>query len=178
MKSDSLGQYYQKSLFSEVPRLFVHRWVGLEGVLSVSSAAERGRDVFLSVLTEDPKRGGDSVFQRVAKTHYLAENPRTNTYLSNAGITAILAFSGSLIVVFFGMALTVTILLLTEHYAQVLTGNPLLVAVAGAGAANVISQVTFPYLAVVYVLQLWIAIVFINVIQRIGRSATLTSSAT
>ena len=126
----SLGKYYQQTLMSEVPKLALHRWVGLEGVLSVNAAPDRGLSTFLAVVTEDPKRGADTRFQKVAKTYYLARDPKTNTFLSNAGITAILAFSGSLTVVFFGMALTMTLLVLTELYAQTLNGNPLFLAVA------------------------------------------------
>jgi hypothetical protein len=74
------------------------------------------------------------------------------------------------------MALTMTILILTEIYAQALTGNPFFVALAGAGVANVISQTTFPYLTAVYLIQLWVAVAFVYALQRIGSSTVSRSS--
>jgi len=79
----------------------------------------------------------------------------------------VLLFSGSLMIVAAGMALIVGVLLLTEAAAARWTGNPFLMAVAGAALANVVSQTTFFYLTAVFLLQLWVAIAFIAVLHRI-----------
>ena len=96
---------------------------------------------------------------------YASSDPRF-TFLTNAGPVALLGLSGSIMAVFLGMALLVAILIATEHLAQQLTGNPFFVAVAGASLANVASQMTFPYLSLVFLLQLWVAIAFLAFVQR------------
>jgi hypothetical protein len=153
----------------EIPQLVVQRWVGLEGVLAVGSLPDRNAALLVSAITESPKSGADSLYQRTARIRYRVEDARTFTFGSNAGPVAVLLFSGSLVVVALGMALVVGILLATEAAAARWTGNPFLLAVAGAALANVVSQTTFIYLTAVFLLQLWVAIAFIAALQRLGR---------
>jgi hypothetical protein len=65
------------------------------------------------------------------------------------------------------MALIVLIMIASEHVAQHFTGNPFFVSVAGAGLANVAAQMTFPYLSMIFLLQLWVAIAFVAFIERL-----------
>lgn len=151
----------------QVPLLLTHRWVGLEGVLAVSSAPERSPALLAQALRESPKLAGQSLFQRVAQTRYLSENPAQFVFLGNAGPIAVFWFSGSLALVFFGMAAVGVAALATEVGAGRLTGNPFLLAVAGAALANVVVQTTFFYLTLVFLLQLWVGIGFIAALQRL-----------
>jgi hypothetical protein len=151
----------------QVPALFVHRWVGLEGVLAVGSAAGRGIALLQDAVLDNPKLAEKTLFQRVAKVHFLSEHPGRLTFLSNAGPVAVLLFSGSLTIVFAGMALIGLLLIATEEAARRLTGNPFLLAVSGAALANVVSQTTFFYLTLIFLLQLWVAVGFIAVLQRV-----------
>ena len=153
----------------EIPQLVVQRWVGLEGVLAVGSLPERSAALLVTAITESPKTGADSLYQRTARIRYRVDDTRTFTFGSNAGPVAVLLFSGSLVVVALGMALIVGVLLATEAAAARWTGNPFLLAVAGAALANVVSQTTFFDPTAVFLFQLWIAIAFIAVLQRIGR---------
>jgi hypothetical protein len=151
----------------EIPQLVVQRWVGLEGVLAVGSLPERNAALIVSAIAESPKAGADSLYQRTARSRYRVDDTGTFTFGSNAGPVAVLLFSGSLMIVAAGMALIVGVLLLTEAAAARWTGNPFLMAVAGAALANVVSQTTFFYLTAVFLLQLWVAIAFIAVLHRI-----------
>jgi hypothetical protein len=144
----------------------VHRWVGLEGVLVVSSLDNRGQEALVAALKDDAKRGGDSLFQQHARTYFLAADSKTYTFLSNAGVVAILFYSGSFLIVAAGMAMIVAVLMATERLARRATGNPFLLAVAGAAAASVVSQMTFPYLSLIFLVQLWVGIAFLAVTQR------------
>lgn len=153
----------------EIPQLVVQRWVGLEGVLAVGSLPERNPALLLSAMTESPKAGADSLYQRTARSLYRVDDTGTFTFGSNAGPVAVLLFSGSLVVVAMGMALIVGVLLATEAAAARWTGNPFLLAVAGAALANVVSQTTFFYLTAIFLFQLWIAIAFIALLQRTAR---------
>lgn len=156
------------TMATQMPLLLVHRWVGLEGVLTVGAAPNRGTELFLAALTENPKLGDRSLFQRVAKANvrYTMES-ETLVFLSNAGPVAVLLFSGSLAMVMAGMALIGLVLFLTEKVAGRLTGNPLLLAVSGAALANVVSQTTFFYLTLIFLGQIWVAVVFLAILQRL-----------
>lgn len=165
-RRNAVLSYQWDVLVGQLPHLFVHRWVGLEGVLVVGSLTQRGQDLFVAAVTDDPRRGAKSLFQQHAKTPYLAEDAKTYTFLSNAGIIALLFYSGSFLFVFAGMALITAILIVSEGIANRATGNPFLLTVAGAAAANVACQMTFPYLSLIFLLQLWVAIVFLALVQR------------
>jgi hypothetical protein len=165
--NEPFADHAQRTAVRQLPALLLHRWVGLEGVLVVGSAAAPGAQRLLEAVTDDPRLGGKSLFQRVAKVHYLADRPEQFTFLSNAGPVAVLLFSGSLTIVFAGMALIGLLLIATEEAARRLTGNPFLLAVSGAALANVVSQTTFFYLTLIFLLQLWVAVGFIAVLQRV-----------
>ena len=121
----------------------------------------------MAAVTDDPKRGGDSLFQQHAKTFFLASDSRTYTFLSNAGVVALLFYSGSFLVVAAGMAMIMAVLMTTERLARRATANPFLLAVAGAAAASVVSQMTFPYLSLIFLLQLWAGVAFLAMVQRV-----------
>jgi hypothetical protein len=160
-------KHYASVVAYEVPHLFVHRWMGLEGVLTAVSVPEPGRDLFVAALTDDPKLGYDSFYQRLARSPFVQDRGGRLTFLSNAGIVAILSFSGSLAVVGLGMMLITGVLLATEWVAERATGNPFFLAVAAGGLASVFSQTTFPYLSLVFVVQLWVAIAFVAAAERL-----------
>jgi hypothetical protein len=158
------------NIAQELPRLIVQRWVGLEGVLTAGAVADPGRELLIAALTEAPRLGGESLFQRVAKLRPYLADPGKFTFLTNAGPVAILVFSGSATVVFFGMALIASVLILTEEGGRLWTGNPFLLAVSGAALANVVCQTTFFYLTMIFFLQMWLAIALLGALARAGRS--------
>ena len=161
------ASHVKRTIAKQVPLLLTHRWVGLEGVLAVGSAPERSPALLAQALRESPKLAGQSLLQRVAQTRYLSENPAQFVFLGNAGPIAVFWFSGSLALVFFGMAAVGAAALATEVGAGRLTGNPFLLAVAGAALANVVVQTTFFYLTLIFLLQLWVGIGFIAALQRL-----------
>lgn len=165
--AEPFASHVKRTIAKQVPLLLVHRWVGLEGVLAVGSAPERSPALLAQALRESPKLAGQSLFQRVAQTRYLSENPDEFVFLGNAGPIAVFWFSGSLALVFIGMAAVGAVAVATEVGAVRLTGNPFLLAVAGAALANVVVQTTFFYLTLVFLLQLWAGIGFIAALQRL-----------
>jgi hypothetical protein len=165
-RRNAVLSYQWDILGNQLPHLFVHRWVGLEGVLVVGSVSHRGQELFVAAVTDDPRRGAKSLFQQHAKTPYLAEDSKTYTFLSNAGIIALLFYSGSLLFMFAGMAIVMAILIVSEGLANRATANPFILTIAGAASANVACQMTFPYLSLIFLLQLWVAIAFLALIQR------------
>jgi hypothetical protein len=164
--SEPLSRHVHRTMEAEMPVLFIHRWVGLEGVLVVGAAENRGSELLVAAVTESPKRASQALFQRAAKVKYFSEDPHNFTFLANAGPIAILLFSGSLPVVFIGMMLIGLVVILTEEMTRWWTGNPFLLAVSGAALANVASQTTFPYLTLIFLMQMWVAVGFVALIQR------------
>ncbi len=156
----------RSSMTYELPKLFIQRWVGLEGLLTAGATPNRGRELLIAAIKDDPKQGVRSLFQGLAKVKSSVD-PAKFTFLTNAGPVAILLLSGSFMVVFLGMALIAAILILTEDINRKWTGNPLLLTVSGAGLANVICQTTFPYLTAIFLLQMWVAIGFLAAIERL-----------
>jgi hypothetical protein len=155
-----------RTIALQLPHLFVQRWTGLEGTLVVSSAPDRGLRRLVEVVTTDPALGTKSLYQQLAKVHYHSEDPDKFTFLANAGIVAILLFSGSLTVVMLGMALITALLILTEAFVTRLLQNDFFRAMAGASLANLLAQTTFPYLSMIFFLQLCVAVIFLTMLQR------------
>lgn len=167
-KNEPLQSHVQRTVKLQIPALIFHRWVGLEGVLTVGAMNNRSPELLMTAITESPKLGARSLYQRAAKAyvHYPVDSEKF-TFLSNAGPVATLFFSGSLAIVFAGMALIGLILIVTEEMTRWWTANPFLLAVSGAALANVVSQTTFFYLTAVFVAQTWVAVGFLVAMQRL-----------
>jgi hypothetical protein len=166
--SEPLPSHVERTVKKQLPVLILYRWVGLEGVLTVGAIKNPSPALLLTALTESPKVGARSLYQRAAKAHvHYPVDSEKFTFLSNAGPVATLAFSGSLAIVFLGMALIGVVLVLTEEITRTWTGNPFLLAVSGAALASVVSQTTFFYLTLVFLAQTWIAVGFLAAVQRL-----------
>ncbi len=139
------------------------RWVGLEGVLAVSSSSQLGTSLLLEGITENPRRGNASIFQQLAGSPYRASS--TFTFLTLAGPVGVLSYSGSAPIVMLGMALLTIVLLGTEGLIWRSTGNSFLISVAGLAMANVVYQLNFPYLTLVFFVQLWVTIAVIVLVS-------------
>jgi len=139
--------------------LLVRRWIGLEGVLAVSSHPHLGTGLLLDAMNEDPKKGNNSLYQLISKSPY--QESESFTFLTLPGIIAILYYSGSLLIVFMGVIFVLLLMLATEWVALRITGNLFLQSVVGISLANVIAQLNFPYLGMIFFLQLWVALVVI-----------------
>jgi hypothetical protein len=157
-----------RTIRKQLPNLLIHRWIGLEGVLAVGAAPGRGRELFFEAISDNPNDGAKALYARITNViedpHYAGKF----TFMSNAGIVAVLLYSGSLAVVAAGMAAVALVLFMAEYLARRCTGNPFFVAVAGAGIANVVVQTTFPYLTAIFLLQLWCTIALVGLLHHPG----------
>jgi len=165
--TDSVTTQAHRTMAFQLPHLFVQRWVGLEGTLVVGAAPDRGADRLAEVLMTDPAAGAQSLYQQLAKVHFLSENPDKFTFLANTGIVAILLFSGSLTIVFLGLAFVAALMIVTEICITRLLDNDFFRALAGVSLANVVAQTTFPYLTLIFFLQLCVAIAFLAWLHRL-----------
>jgi hypothetical protein len=141
----------------EVAGLFVTRWIGLEGVMASATYPDRGMALFYDAVREDPKRGAESIYQRVAGNPY----PKIQgfTFLTLPGAMAVLGYSNSLVVVTLGMLALTAFVIGIDIFARRLLDNRFLSATIGVGMANVIVQMNFPYIAAVFMLELFVSIV-------------------
>ncbi len=153
-------------MVNQIAFLFIHRWIGLEGVLAVSAYPDKGLQLLEEGVLENPKLGVDTLFQRIAETNYVAL--KDFTFLTLAGASAVLYYSGSTIIVLVGMALLASLLLLTEVLVRRTTNNPFVAAVAGIAMAYTVTQLTFPYLAAVFFVELWFTLAAIALLERVG----------
>lgn len=163
---DSVATQVHRTIVFQLPHLLIQRWVGLEGTLVVGALPARNKELLVEALTSNPKLGTKSLYQRLAKVRYHSDDPGKFTFLANAGVVAILLFSGSLVVVFLGMALITALLIVIEICIARLLANEFLRSIAGASLANVVAQTTFPYLTLIFFLQMCVAIAFLAWLQR------------
>ncbi|MEZ5319807.1 MAG: hypothetical protein R2752_20565 [Vicinamibacterales bacterium] len=140
----------------EVGRLVFDRWTGMEGVLAVTAVPDRSAALFGSALRENPALGERALYQRVARAPYPVRPDFT--FLTLAGAIAVLAFSGSSLVVWLGMAVLAAVCLACESFCRRYTGNEIVCAVLGVGAAFAVAQATFPRLLGVFLIELWVTV--------------------
>ena len=145
-------------------KLVVDRWIGLEGLLAVSSYYYRGIPLFISALKENPKKGVDSIYQHISNSQY--KKLSEYTFLTLPGIIAILYYSGSLTVVFIGAFFISSFLMLIESVVLQVSQNHFLAAVLGLALANIVCQLNFPYTGIVNVAILFLTGLIIAVVHR------------
>jgi hypothetical protein len=155
----------REHMLGQVAPLFFSRWTGLEGVLAVSSYPSKGFQLFKDAVNEDPRRGLDSIYQRIAGSKY--KYSKDFTFLTLAGITSIFYYSDSFTFVFFGMTLVTLLILLIEVAANKMTKNPYVLSIAGVAMAYTVTQTTYPYLSAIFFLELIFTITAFAIVVRI-----------
>jgi hypothetical protein len=139
-------------LAAESGQLFVDRWIGVEGMLTAVSGSQASLVTFTAMLVEDPNDNVFSIYQIASGSTYRYHDDRT--FLTLPGAFAILAFSGSLSIVFFGTWLCVFLVRFLEVAAAALSQNRLpVVALVSCAAANAVTQLNFPWLLVPFAVQ-------------------------
>lgn len=113
--------------------LFIDRWVGVEGVMSVSSYPNLGWDLWKRAWQERPFETGTSFYDKeIGKSYYstnYSESEITKYHLVTLpGIVAFLYYPGSFIFLFLGMLVLTSVALICEIVVQKLAGNPILTA--------------------------------------------------
>jgi hypothetical protein len=146
----------------ELSLLIVGRWIGIEGIMSVSSHAGLGVNLFESALRENPAAGEASIYQHISGSSY--QTTSNYVFLTTPGAIGVLYYSGSLIVVFAGMAGLTALLISVEMVASYLLGNAFTVSIVAIALANAVAQMNFPYLFVVLVAEQVVAVLVLGVV--------------
>ena len=163
---NELRRFLIQDSFRQVLKLFVDRWVGLEGVLTISAYQHRSMPLFMEAAREDPQRGSDAIYQKISASHTHYPRRANFTFMTLPGITAVLFYSDSILLVMAGMFLASALLIICEMVIWRLTQNHFLGAYLGLALANILCQLNFPYLAVVNVIIVFLAALGVALIQR------------
>jgi hypothetical protein len=156
-----------KHMRRQLSNMVIGRWIGLEGVMAVATA-DRGPSAFNRVLKEDPNLGLRSSFQQVAGVGY--NELDDFTFMTVPGFVAVAAWSGSVPLIALAGALVAFVLIITEAGLRRLRFHAFTIAFTGCVLANAACQMNFPYLALIFLLEMWVALaaigMFLNVVSR------------
>jgi hypothetical protein len=165
-------QMTPSNMLRQVMLLTIDRWIGMEGMLAMASSDRLGTPLLREGLTEDPARGVNAVFQRIAHSVYVYQPDFT--YLTLPGFAVVLYYGGSLLVVCLGMFVVCALICWLDGLALRATGSRLLTAWVGLLLANAVCQMSFPYLALVFAVLTALSLVGFRLLGRIGRGGPQT----
>ena len=148
----------------EISTLIIGRWIGVEGTMSVSSYPDLSISLLARSLRESPSAGEDSLFQHISGSSY--KTSARYVFLTTPGAIAVLDYSGSLLVVFAGMALLTTLLFAFEVLASHLLANGFAVSLVAISLAGAVAQMDFPYLFFVLFLEQAVAVTALMILRR------------
>lgn len=148
--------------------LFVDRWIGIEGIMSVYSYPEKGYDVFLYALNEKRNIGTVSFYQKVCDSHYQLMDNNKFQFASLPGPGAFFYYTGSLLFVFICMTILVLFGLFCEKLIFRLLKNPFITAWFGCYLASMFSQMgVAPRQLLISLVMTISAIILLAVFQKI-----------
>ncbi|WP_271411680.1 hypothetical protein [Pseudomonas sp. Q1-7] len=149
-----------RGTFFQVLRLGVDRWIGIEGALAVASSEGQGISLLMAGLMERPSAGVDALYQRISGSFY--KHQEGLTFLTLPGAAAVLFYSGSFSIVFFGMMALASIVFFVERLAVRMTGSHLVSSWVALLVANSVCQMNFPYLWGVFILECCVALLVLG----------------
>lgn len=121
-------------------QLFVNRWIGMEGVLAVSSYSEKSPTLFLNELTARSVIGKVDGYQKISNSTYQEIDGAKYQFSSLPGAAAFFYYSGSTWYVLAGMLFLTFVAMCSERLVLLMTGNVTLCALYGVNVANAIAQ--------------------------------------
>lgn len=147
---------------SESLGLFVDRWIGAEGMM-VAVSSKQSIDLFLKMIFEDPTIGTSGIYQQLSLSQYYNLSLDGKTFLTLPGVFAILAFSGSFAILFFGVLLISIVGVSVDRFiSRNFGGNyPLHYLISGSLAYH-FSQMVFPRLFLPFIIQLAVFLIMLK----------------
>jgi hypothetical protein len=151
-----------------IHQLLVNRWIGIEGVMAISSYDGKSDALLYDMLTEKREIGKVTAYQEVSKSGYQTPDAKFQ-FGSMPGMSGFLYYSGSLWVVFAGMMGIAVLVFLSERLIFWLTSNPIICSLYGMILANTVAQFGMtPRQDVPQYLMIYILIAGIWLIQTRG----------
>lgn len=146
--------------------LVIDRWVGVEGVMAVSSYPEIGAALLIDAALEKREIGKATKFQEICNSHYRWVDANTWQFASLPGAAAFFYLSGSYWLVAIGMMLFTLLLLAGEQWIYSQTSNPLLCALVGMTMANSVAQFGIsPRQAIPFYILIFFSVLLVSMVQ-------------
>ena len=124
----------------KILRLAVDRWIGLEGLMAVSSYEHKSFELFLNALKTKATIGKIDIYQYISNAHYKDMDNMKFAFATIPGSMAFFYYTGSLLFVYFGMLVFSLVMLLLEYYLYLWYKSALLVSAIGMYLANAVAQ--------------------------------------
>lgn len=145
--------------------LVIDRWIGAEAIMVAISEPSHSVGLLMELLRESPSRGVNAIYQVLSGGKY--KFIEGFTFLTLPGYFGVLSLSGSSLIIFLGALFLVLAGICYEMFIKkILFGQVVCVAVISAAVANSITQMSFPWLLVPFVIQMTALVVILNLINR------------
>lgn len=118
----------------------VDRWVGIEGVMAVSSYPGKSGNLIMRSFAEKRVLDSYSFYEEISQSHYRFMDVKKFQFASIPGAIGFFYFSGYWWVVALGLTVFTLALLVTELLVFRITNNPLVSALWGGMMSNMVSQ--------------------------------------
>lgn len=118
----------------------VDRWVGIEGVMAISSYPEKSGNLIMRSFAEKRVLGSYSFYEEISQSHYRFMDTKKFQFASIPGVIGFFYLSGDWWVVAIGLTVFTLALLVTELLVFRITNNLLVSALWGGMMSNMISQ--------------------------------------
>ena len=162
-----------KLIIQEISKLVVDRWVGIEGVLAVTSHQPLSVDLLRDGLKEDPAKGTQAIFQKMADAKY--ERFENFTFMTIPGPIAVLFYSGDHRILFAGISLLFLLGYSIELAARKCLNNVMTSATVGVALAYLVVQINFPRAFWFFVIELVAFLLGLVILKRLLRGTTYDS---
>jgi hypothetical protein len=124
--------------FSQISSLVIDRWIGLEGVMSVTTYPEKNFDLLIHTFFNKLKIGEVDVYAKICLSDY--NQTKAYSFMSLPGILAFLFYSDSLFFLFLAMIFIGWAVLKLDYLVYRSFKNPFISAQIGFFMANSIAQ--------------------------------------
>ncbi|KTD11587.1 hypothetical protein Lgra_1045 [Legionella gratiana] len=160
-RSYYFAQYHSPSFIgqtskqlSQLKKLFIGRWVGVEGVMATTAFPQSGWNFFKKGIMEKPSVGDIGIYTREVLKPNNYKNTKKTMFSSLPGLVSILNYTNSPSVVFWGMASICFLLCCFELIIYLALNNKFLLAQLGLILGYwCVSGLNIPYLGVVNLIE-------------------------
>jgi len=159
-----------ETYINQIGHLFIDRWIGFEGVASVSSYSPKGWPLFRKMVNESSSMQTSGLYAKISKSPFLELNgamEKTMLVGSTPGLFAVLWASGNLWIVFIGAFFIIFTVLMLEWFFNMLVGfNTYLMVVISCMVARTV--VSFSYVDTFwkFLVELMLTVVFYHAAVR------------
>jgi hypothetical protein len=166
-RSSNYKLFLSNSQLAKLPSFVIDRWIGIEGLMATYTYPGKGERLLKAGLVERRQIGKETLYQEICLSIYRFSDVKKFQFASIPGPIAFFYYSGSLIVVFFGMLLMALVLLGSETLVASVIGNPLLCAWVGAFMANWMCQFGLAPISVVpYMMEMAMGIAMVRFLEK------------